>query len=90
MKQTKYYCDMCGKEIKGGAEPKYIPIRMNVGKHGEYYKTKIRILNEDYGGVYLDFCEDCKKFIASSFEFRKDVTKLKEELNKIMEEGKEE
>lgn len=66
MKQTKYYCDMCGKEIEGGAEAKYIPIRMNVGKHGEC-KTKLRILDEAYGGFYMDFCEDCKGTIAVLF-----------------------
>lgn len=66
MKSTKWYCDMCGKEIEGGAEAKYIPIRTNVGKHGES-KTKIRILDEIYGGTYMDFCEDCKGTIALLF-----------------------
>lgn len=66
MKSTKWYCDMCGKEIEGSADVKYIPIRMNVGKHGEY-KTKIRILNEANGGTYMDFCEDCKGTIALLF-----------------------
>ena len=29
MKQTKFYCDMCGKEIEGitDAETRYIPIK---------------------------------------------------------------
>lgn len=67
MKETKYYCDMCGKEIEGSAEAKYIPIRKNVGKHGECV-TKIRILDETYGGsYYMDFCEDCKGTIALLF-----------------------
>ncbi len=66
MKVTKFYCDMCGKEIEGGAEAKYIPIRKNVGKHGEFV-TKIRILDEAYGGTYMDFCEGCKGTIALLF-----------------------
>ena len=66
MKQTKYYCDMCGKEIEGSAEAKYIPIQKSIGKHG-VFKTKIRILDEAYGGTYMDFCEDCKATIAVLF-----------------------
>lgn len=66
MKETKWYCDMCHKEIEGSPEAKYIPIRMNIGKHG-VFKTKIRILDETYGGTYMDFCEDCKVTIACLF-----------------------
>lgn len=66
MKQTKYYCDMCGKEIEGGAEAKYIPIQKNFGKHG-VFNTKIRIMDETYGGTYMDFCDDCKGTIAVLF-----------------------
>ena len=66
MKETKWYCDVCGKEIEGSAEAKYIPIQKNVGKHG-VFKTKIRILDETYGGIYMDFCEDCKGTIAVLF-----------------------
>lgn len=86
MKVTKCYCDMCGKEIERPVDIS-IPIKSIVGKHG-IHETQIRIYDESYGGSYMDLCDDCKKFIASSFEFRRDVTKLKEELNKIMEEGK--
>lgn len=88
MKVTKWYCDMCGNEIKGttDAETRYIPIKKIVGKHG-LHETKIRVLDDAFGGSYMDFCDDCKKFIASSFEFRRDAIKLKEELNKIMEES---
>ena len=66
MKVNKCYCDMCGKEIEGGAETKYIPIRKNVGMHGKY-NTNIRIMDEAYGGTYMDFCEDCKGTIAVLF-----------------------
>jgi hypothetical protein len=58
---------MCGKEINGDTQQtKYIPIRKNVGKHGEFV-TKIRILDEAFGGTYMDFCEDCKGTIALLF-----------------------
>jgi hypothetical protein len=58
---------MCGKEIKGDPQAKYIPIKMWCGKHG-YSETKIKILNEALGGsYYMDFCEDCKGTIAVLF-----------------------
>lgn len=73
MKETKWYCDMCGKEIKDVQEAKYIPIRTNVGKHGKS-TTKIRILDERYGGYYMDFCDDCKATIAILFGGSDDKT----------------
>lgn len=86
MKTTKFYCDMCGKEINADPQTKYIPIKKIVEKHG-LETTKIRVLNEAFGGSYMDFCDDCKQFIASAFEYRMDVTRLKEEINKIFEEA---
>jgi hypothetical protein len=64
MKVTKWYCDMCGKEIKESPEAKFIPIRMNVGKHGES-NTDVRIMY--FNGSCMDFCEDCKATIAVLF-----------------------
>ena len=86
MRVTKCYCDMCGKEIEkiADTQTKHIPIKKIYGKHG-LKTTKIAVMDTDSGGNYLDFCDDCKKFIASSFEFRRDAKRLKEELNKIME-----
>jgi hypothetical protein len=57
---------MCGKEINGDPQTKYIPIQKSVGKHG-VFETKIRILDEAFGGTYMDFCEDCKGTIALLF-----------------------
>jgi hypothetical protein len=68
MKETKYYCDMCGKEIEGIVEvvkAKYIPIQMNFGKHGEYKKKTMVVMDDDRS--YMDFCEDCKGTIAVLF-----------------------
>jgi len=70
MKVTKWYCDMCGKEIEGIVEvvkAKYIPIRMNVGKHGEYKEKTMVVLNNDDSGTNMIFCEDCKGTIALLF-----------------------
>ena len=68
MRETRCYCDMCGKEIEGTVEvamARYIPIRMNVGKHGEYKKRIMTVMDDD--GTYMDFCEDCKGTIAVLF-----------------------
>jgi hypothetical protein len=75
MKETKWYCDVCGKEIEGSAEAKYIPIQKSVGKHG-VFETKIRILDEAFGGTYMDFCEDCKGTIALLFGGKPNVSEV--------------
>jgi len=60
MKVTKWYCDMCGKEIKESPEAKFIPIRNNNGGH-----VDVRIMY--FNGSCMDFCEDCKGTIAVLF-----------------------
>lgn len=81
MRETKCYCDMCGKEIEGTvrvAKAKFIPIRLSISKHGEYeYKTKSMIVMDDDGNC-MDFCEDCKRTIFSSFETRNERSERKE------------
>ena len=90
MRVTKCYCDMCGKEIEkiADTQTKHIPIKKIYGKHG-LKTTKIAVMDTYSGGNYLDFCDDCKQFIASAFEYRMDVTRLKKEINKIFEESSE-
>ena len=65
MRETKWYCDVCGKEIKGDPHSSYIPIPENVGRHGKRMRS-IRIIDSD-GHNCLDFCEDCKATIAILF-----------------------
>ena len=65
MKETKWYCDVCGKEIKADPHSTYIPVKAKVGKHGVKDRS-LKIIDRN-GNVCLDFCEDCKGTIALLF-----------------------
>lgn len=65
MRETKWYCDMCGKEIEKDPHASYISIPENVGKHGKSVK-KIKIVNAN-NNYPMEFCEDCKGTIAVLF-----------------------
>lgn len=72
MRVTKWYCDMCGKEIEKDEHADYISIPEKVWKHGKSVKT-IKILN--YNNNYtMEFCEDCKATIAVLFGGSDDKT----------------
>lgn len=64
MKETKWYCDVCGKVIQVNPQSSYIPVVKKVGKHG-MEKVTLRVM--DNRGNFLDFCEDCKPTIAILF-----------------------
>ena len=64
MKETKWYCDMCGKEIVPSDSSSYIPVVKRVGKHGMEKET---LIIHDNKGTYLTFCDDCKATIAILF-----------------------
>lgn len=65
MRETKWYCDMCGKEIEKDADASYISIPEKVWKHGKSVKT-IKIVNTN-NNYQMEFCEDCKATIAILF-----------------------
>ena len=66
MRETKIYCDVCGKEI--GADPRSnrIPVKAKHMKHGLVNRS-LKIIDANRGEVCLDFCEDCKHTIAILF-----------------------
>ena len=64
MKDTKWYCDVCGKEIEPSGPSSCIPVVKKVGKHG-MEKVTLRVM--DNRGNFLDFCDDCKATIAILF-----------------------
>lgn len=65
MRVTKWYCDVCGKEIKSDPLNTYIPVKEKVGKHGVKDRS-LKIIDRN-GNVCLDFCDDCKATIAILF-----------------------
>lgn len=65
MRVTKWYCDVCKKEIHGDPETRLIHVPTAVGQHGLQDRT-ISIVDTN-GNKCLDFCEDCKGTIAVLF-----------------------
>ena len=72
MRETKYYCDVCGKEISAKQQNIYIPVVARKGKHG-MLKRDLKIIDCN-GEVCLDFCDDCKATIAILFGEAKNDT----------------
>lgn len=65
MREVKFYCDVCGKEIKADPHNTYVPVVAKKGKHG-MLKRDLKIVDRN-GEVCLDFCDDCKATIAILF-----------------------
>ena len=66
MRETKFYCDMCGKEIERDPHNIYIHVTARAGRHG-VIKRNLVISDCNNQSVHLDFCEDCKNTIAILF-----------------------
>ena len=66
MRETRYYCDVCGKEIKQDPHNTYINVTARAGRHG-VIKRNLVIMDCNRQNVHLDFCEDCKGTIALLF-----------------------
>lgn len=64
MKETNFYCDVCGKVIRDDPLASHIQVVKKIGKHG-MEKVTLRVI--DNKGNFLDFCEDCKATIAIMF-----------------------
>lgn len=65
MKEIKFYCDICGKEVKSNEPINYIDVDAIAGKHGHMRRT-IRIIDVA-DNKSLDFCDDCKTTLKILF-----------------------
>ena len=79
MRETKWYCDVCGKEIIPNGSSSHIPVVKKIGKHG-MEKVTLRVM--DNRGNFLDFCDDCKATIAILFGGSDDRKAIDEEIER--------